>query len=238
MIRRTLVLIPGMLNDASLWGAVTPSLGDIAEVVIPTFSTQDSIGAMADAVLARLPSGPVALAGFSMGGWIAQEIVRRARDRVSRLALISSGAGPANANERDMLARAAVAAATGFDSILERMLSVVMHPSRRNDKSLHDAVMTMWRAVGPVTYARQCRAIMERPDSRAILRALRIPMLIACGREDQVMSPAQTRQLARLMPSAQLALVDQCGHLLPLERPDELATLLRNWLDATETRHV
>ncbi len=238
MMRRTLVLIPGMLNNASLWDAVTPSLDDTAEVVIPTFSSQDSITAMADAVLARLPPGPFALAGFSMGGWIAQEIVRRARDRVDRLALISSSAGPAHANERDMLARAATAAATGFDGILERMLSVVMHPSHRNDKPLREAVMTMWRAVGPVTYARQCRAVIDRPDLRAILRALRIPVLIACGREDQVMPPAMTRELARLIPSAHLALIDQCGHLLPLERPHELAALLRRWFDAEETKHV
>jgi pimeloyl-ACP methyl ester carboxylesterase len=228
----TLVLIPGMLNNASLWNAVAPALRDKAAVVTPTFATQDSVMAMADAVLARVPPGPFALAGFSMGGWVAQEIVRRAGDRVSRLAFISSGAGPANANERDMLARAGAAAATGFDAILERMLPMVTHPSRLDDQALRDATMTMWRDVGPVTYARQCRAVMGRPDLRASLRDLHIPVLIACGSEDQVTAPALARELADLIPSAHLAFVDRCGHLLPLERPSELVALLWRWLDA------
>jgi pimeloyl-ACP methyl ester carboxylesterase len=228
-MQQTLVLIPGMLNNASLWDAVAPSIRARRHVVTPTFSTQDSMAAMADAVLACTPPGSLTLAGFSMGGWVAQEIVRRA---VSRLALISSSAGPANANERDMLTRAGAAARAGFDAILERMLPMVMHPSRLDNQVLRDAAITMWRDVGPATYVRQCRAALDRPDLRANLRDLRIPALIACGREDQVTPPALARELADLIPSAHLALVDRCGRLLPLERPDELVALLRQWLDA------
>jgi pimeloyl-ACP methyl ester carboxylesterase len=90
----------------------------------------------------------------------------------------------------------------------------------------------MWRDVGPAIYERQCRAAMDRPDLRATLRDLRIPVLITCGREDKVTPPALARELASLIPSAHLALVDRCGHLLPLERLDELVALLRQWLDA------
>jgi pimeloyl-ACP methyl ester carboxylesterase len=231
IMQQTLVLIPGMLNNASLWDAVAPSIRARTHVVTPTFSTQDSVAAMADAVLASTPPGSLALAGFSMGGWVTQEIARRAGDRVSRLALISSSAGPANANERDMLTCAGAAAA-GFDDILERMLPIVMHPSRLDNQVLRDAAITMWRDVGPAIYERQCRAAMDRPDLRATLRDLRIPVLITCGREDKVTPPALARELASLIPSAHLALVDRCGHLLPLERPDELVALLRQWLDA------
>jgi pimeloyl-ACP methyl ester carboxylesterase len=238
MTRQTLVLIPGMLNNASLWDAVVAALGDKANIVVSTFSVQDSITAMADAVLARVTAGPLALAGFSMGGWVAQEIVRRARDRVSRVAFISSGSAPANANERDMLTRAIAAATRDFDAILERMLAMLVHPSRRGDQRLCDAATTMWREVGPAAYAHQCRAVRDRPDLRAHLRDLRIPVLIACGREDQVTPLPFARGLAHLIPSAQLAFVERCGHLLPLERPNELAALLRQWLDATESEHA
>ena len=175
MKQHTLVLVPGMLNNAILWSTVAPALRDRVEVVTPTFSTQDSVTAMADVVLACTPPGPFALAGFSMGGWVAQEIVWRAGDRVSRLALISSSAGPANANERDMLARAGAVATAGFDAMLERMLPMVMHPSRLDERALRDAAMTMWRDVGPTTYVRQCRAASNRPDLRASLRDLRHP---------------------------------------------------------------
>ena len=157
--------------------------------------------------------------------------MRRAGDRVSHLAFISSGAGPANANERNMLARAGATAATGFDAILERMLPVVMHPSRLDERTLRDAAVTMWRDIGPMTYVRQCRAASNRPDLRASLRDLRIPVLIACGSEEAT-PPALVRELAGLIPSGHLAFVDRCGHLLPLERPDELVTLLWQWLDA------
>jgi pimeloyl-ACP methyl ester carboxylesterase len=112
------------------------------------------------------------------------------------------------------------------------MLPLVMRPSRLDDPVLRDAAITMWRDVGPTIYARQCRAAMDRPDLRALLRDLRIPVLIACGREDQVTPPALSRALASVIPSAHLAVVDRCGHMLPLERPDELAALLRQWLDA------
>jgi pimeloyl-ACP methyl ester carboxylesterase len=232
MSQQTLVLIPGMLNNATLWDAVAPALGDKANIVVPTFSSEDSIAAMADSVLARVPPGPFALVGFSMGGWVAQEIVRRVTDRVRRLAFISASAAPANVNERDMLTRAIAAAATGFDRILDRMLAMVMHGSRLADKALCDAAMAMWRDVGPVAYAHQCRAVMDRPDLRLYLRDLHMPVLIVCGRQDQVTPPAFARGIARLIPSARLAFVDKCGHLLPLERPHELVALLRQWLDA------
>jgi len=186
---------------------------------------------MANAVLASTPPGPFVLAGFSMGGWVAQ-VVRRARDRVSRLALISSSAGPANASERDMLARAGAAAATGFEAFLEHVLRMAMHASHLGDQALRDAVARMWRDLGPTIYVRQCRAAIDRPDLRAVLQDLQIHALFACGSEDQVTPPALAREPARLMPSAHLAFVDQCGHPLPMEYPDELAALLRQWLNA------
>jgi pimeloyl-ACP methyl ester carboxylesterase len=235
MTESTLVLIPGMLNNASLWNAVLPALGRQVKVIVPTFSMQDSIAAMADAVLAAVPTGAFALAGFSMGGWVAQEIVRRARDRVSRIAFISCSSGRASVNERDMFARAIAAAPTNFEAIIERMLPMVVHPSRLEDKPLCEAAKAMWRDVGPRVYAQQCRAVMERPDYRAQLRELKVPVLVTCGHQDQVTPPAFARKLAGLIPSARLALVERCGHLLPLERPIELAALLRRWLEDRET---
>jgi pimeloyl-ACP methyl ester carboxylesterase len=112
------------------------------------------------------------------------------------------------------------------------MLAMVMHRSRLADKPLCETAMTMWRDVGPVAYAHQCRAVMDRPDLRPYLRDLHMPVLIVCGRQDQVTPPTFARGLARLIPSAHLAFVDRCGHLLPLERPHELVALLRQWLDA------
>src|SRR5262249_57646568 len=159
--QQKLVVIPGMLNSALLWDTVALALREKVQVVTPTSLAQDSVAAMANAVLASTPPGPFVLAGFSMGGWVAQEVVRRARDRVSRLALISSSAGPANASERDMLVRAGAAAATGFEAFLEHMLRMVMHASHLGDQALRDAVARMWRDLGPTIYVRQCRAAID-----------------------------------------------------------------------------
>lgn len=233
MSRQTLVLIPGMLNNATVWSAVAPALTDVADVHIPLFPDEDSIGAMADRVLAALPDGPFAVAGFSMGGWVAQAVLQRAPDRVSRLAFISSGACPADQKEYETFARTGNNVPSNFESLVARMFPAATHPSRHGDAALEAIATQMWREVGPVTYVRQRQAVIDRPDLRPLLRDLDHPVLIACGREDVVCPPAFSEEIASLIPTAHVAFVKQCGHLLPFERPDELASLMRQWL-ATE----
>ena len=234
MMRQTLALIPGMLNNASLWDAVAGKLADVADITIPVFECESSLAAMADTVLARAPAGRLAIAGFSMGGWVAQEVVRRAKERVSRLAFISSGCGPADERERNAFARANTSDGFDFQASLEKMFPVAVHASRLNDAALRAAAINMWRDVGNATYQRQRRAVIDRPDLRAHLRNLDIPVLIACGRNDQVLPPALSQELALLVPHARVVFIEQCGHMTPLERPDEVASLLRQWLDVPE----
>jgi pimeloyl-ACP methyl ester carboxylesterase len=231
MMRQALVLIPGMLNNAMLWDTVASKLADVADVTIPVFEHENSLAAMADSVLARAPAGPLAVAGFSMGGWVAQEIVRRAKDRVTRLAFISSGSGPADERERNAFARTSKSEGFDFQAMLEKMFPVAVHASRLNDAALRAAAINMWRKVGDATYQRQRRAVVDRPDLRSHLRNLDVPVLIACGRDDQVLPPALSHELALLVPHARLVFIEQCGHMTPLEHPDEVTRLLRQWLD-------
>jgi pimeloyl-ACP methyl ester carboxylesterase len=223
-----------MLNNASLWDCVVGRLAGAANSTIPVFENEDSLAAMADTVLARAPAGPLAIAGFSMGGWVAQEIVRRAKDRVSRLAFISSGCGPADERERNAFARANKSDGFDFEASLEKMFPVTVHPSRLNDAALRAAAIGMWQDVGNATYQRQRRAVVDRPDLRPHLRNLEVPVLIACGQDDQVLPPALSQELALFVPHARVVFIEQCGHMTPLEHPDDLARLLRQWLDVSE----
>ncbi|MDH7796321.1 MULTISPECIES: alpha/beta hydrolase [unclassified Beijerinckia] len=234
MSRQTLVLIPGMLNNATVWSEVAPALTDVADVHIPIFSDENTIEAMAETVLASAPPGPLAIAGFSMGGWVAQAVFRQAKDRTTRLAFISSGASPADQKELDTFTRTGNSVPSNFEALLARMFPATVHPSRLEDTALAATAIQMWREVGPITFVQQRQAVVDRPDLRPHLRALDIPVLIACGREDPVCPPAFSQELGALMPSAHIVFVEQCGHLLPFERPDELAGLMRQWLAAKQ----
>lgn len=232
MSRQSLVLIPGMLNNAVVWNTVAPALADLANVHIPSFGDEDSIEAMAETVLASAPAGPLAVAGFSMGGWVAQAVFHRAKDRVTRLAFVSSGAHPADQKELETFARTGNAVPSNFETLLGRMFPATVHPLRVDDTAMAETAMRMWRDVGPVTFVRQRQAVIDRPDLREHLRDLDIPVLIACGREDLVCPPSFSEGIAAVIPAARIVFVEQCGHLLPFERPDELASLMRQWLDA------
>jgi len=230
MDKPLLLLLPGMTNNAALWQFVAPALASVAEVRTPEFPDQDSVAAMAEVALAAAGSRDFCLAGFSLGGWVAQEIVVRAPERVQRLALIDSGAGPIGAEMKVVMEKSRAAAAKDYDRLLDRMLPGAVHPSRLADRPLCDAIMAMLREVGAGTFQKHCTAAIGRPDWRDELQVYSRRALIVCGRQDQTTPPQQTEELARLLPRATLEWIEECGHLSPLERPEAVAGALRQWL--------
>jgi pimeloyl-ACP methyl ester carboxylesterase len=231
-MKTRLLLVPGMLNNERLWRHVAPALADVADCVMPAFATQDSVAAMAAHALAMAGEGPFALAGFSLGGYVAQEIVALAPQRVQRLALIDTGSGAASGAEGIAMQKTAAAAAKDFAKVLERMLPGSIHPSRSEDGALREDLVGMWSSVGAQAFIRHCSAAATRPDRSAVLGRFRGPVTVICGREDQVQPPALSRELAALCGLADVQWIEACGHLSPLERPQELAALLRRWLAA------
>ncbi|TFI58013.1 alpha/beta fold hydrolase [Sphingomonas parva] len=226
-----LVLLPGLLNDAFLWRRQVEDLAGIAAAFVPDLTIDDSIAAMAARVLAAAP--PVfSLAGLSMGGYVAFEIMRQAPERVVRLALFSTGAAPDDEARRRQRLRGMESLRLGrFVGVTSRMLPQLVHPDHVAGPIGAD-VTAMAARVGGAAFLRQQQAILDRPDSRPTLATIAVPTLVAVGDSDLLTPPAQALEIHRGIAGSVLRTIDRCGHLPALEQPDETSRLLRAWLSA------
>lgn len=229
-MRQSLVLLPGLLNDHRLWAHQIADLADLAESVVGDLTRDDSMAGMAKRVLAAAPPR-FALAGLSMGGYVALEIMRRAPERVERLALLDTTAQP-DTPEQSQRRRDAVALAQagGFARIMPGMLPNLVHPDHLALDRVGGLVKEMALAVGAEAFARQQNAILHRPDSRPGLPRIACPTLVLVGQDDALTAPERAEEMAALIPAATLAEVEHCGHLSALEQPQEVSAALRAWL--------
>lgn len=230
MVERTpLLLLPGLLCDAGLWAPQAEALAELADVQVADLTQDDRVEAMAARVLARAPAR-FALAGLSMGGYVAFEILRQAPERVSRLALLDTTAAP-DSPERALQRRRSLAILNRgrFPGVTQQLLPTLVHP-RHVLGPMGEAVQAMARRVGPEAYRRQQTAILHRPDSRPLLPMLTQPTLVLGGADDALTPPAVVQALAEQIPGAQLHTLPDCGHLPTLEQPEATSALMRRWL--------
>ncbi len=225
-----LTLLPGLLCDWALWEPQAAALADIAEISVADLTRDESLSLMAARVLAEAPDR-FALADLSMGGYLAQEIMRQAPERVMRQALLDTSAR-ADTPERLAARRGLIELARKgeFKGITPRLLPQWLHADHLADAVLTRTIMEMTQRVGRDAYLRQMRAIMGRPDGRDDLRRIRVPTLVLCGREDQSTPLALHEEIASLIPGAMLTIIERCGHLSTLERPQPVNVALRAWL--------
>lgn len=226
----TLVLLHGLLDDGAMWEHQRRHLAACARVVTPDLLAPETIGEAAGHVLAGV-EGPFAVAGFSMGGYVIFEMMRRAPERISRIALIDTSAR-ADTPERSAERRRAIerASAGAYEAVVDEALPALVHPDRLGDDALLDALRAMALRVGPQAFTHQQKIIMSRPDSRGGLDGIRCPSLVICGRQDALTPPALSEEIAAGIPDARLVLIDECGHYAPLERPFTVTALLQQWL--------
>lgn len=225
-----LLLLPGLSSTPELWDAVRAALPvGIVSTALENPALED-IDAIAEEILATAP--PLfALAGFSFGGYVALAIAARAPNRIERLALIATGANadaPEAAASRTRLVELAQSGA--YASIDGKMTRFLLHPDHADDASIHAIRARMSRGYGAGTFVAQQRAAMARPARDAVLASIRVPTLIAVGREDRVTPLAQHEEMARRIPAADLVVFERCGHLVPLEAPLDLAAALTKWM--------
>lgn len=228
--KTNLVLVPGLLCTRALWAPQAKALGDIAEVSVADHTRHDNMAAIAGSILAAAPAR-FALAGLSMGGYIAYEIVRQAPERVTRLALLDTGSR-ADAPERAAARRELIAFAEreGTRKTQAQLMAVLIHKARLADKPLVEAIERMGADTGVEAFKRQQAALMGRPDNRPFLPSIRCPTLVLVGREDALTPVELSQEIAAGIPGARLEIIPDCGHLSTMERPEAVNRALRAWL--------
>lgn len=225
-----LVLMPGLLCNDALWRHQIDTLADVAEVTVADMSRDESLKGMAERMLAAAPER-FALAGLSMGGYAAFEVMRLAPQRVERLALLDTSARADTEERRDERLKAMNLVERGnFQGMTRKLLPWFVHEDRVDDERLMSIIKKSAQDVGNEAFIRQQTAIMGRPDSRADLARIACPTLVLGGRQDRMTPPALHDEMAAEIPGARLVVVEDCGHLAPLEQPHAVSAVLRYWL--------
>ena len=225
-----LVLVPGLLCTKALWAPQVEALGDIAEITVADHTRHDSMAAIAQSILDAAPER-FALAGLSMGGYIAYEIVRQAPQRVTKLALLDTGSR-ADTPERAAARRELIATAEreGARRAQQLLMPVLIHKARLADKPLVQTIEQMADDIGVDAFKRQQAAIMTRPDNRPFLPSIACPTLVLVGREDALTPVELSQEIAAGIPGARLEIIPDCGHLSTMEQPEAVNRALRAWL--------
>jgi pimeloyl-ACP methyl ester carboxylesterase len=233
-MRHRIVFLPGLLCDAALWAPQVEALQDEAEIFIPNLARDDSMQAMAQRVLGEVPFERFALAGLSMGGYAALEIMRQAAQRIERLALLDTRARPDSPDESERR-RTLIRIAQGAKALApvnKRMLPLLVHAARLGDQALVHIIQGMAERTGLEGYMRQQEAIMSRADFRPTLAAVACPTLVLCGRQDAITGLMFHEEMAAGIKGSKLVVLADCGHLSTLEKPDEVNVALKAWLEA------
>lgn len=230
VIRPSVVLVSGQLLTAACWTPQIEALSPDYDIRIADHGRDDTIGGMAARLLAEMPER-FDLVAHAMGGFVAFEVLRRAPQRVRSLALLSTLAPadqPAQTERRQGYIR--LVEAGRFDAVVEERVPILLHPARREDEALLSVVRRMARETGAERFLGQQRAIMARADSRPSLPAIPCPTLLVWGRQDGIATEAHQQEMLAAIPDCRLTVIEDCGHLVTLERPATVNALLADWL--------
>jgi pimeloyl-ACP methyl ester carboxylesterase len=226
----SVLFLPGLLCDSRLWRDQIATLGDVAHAAVADLTCDDNLEGMVRRALQAMPAR-FAVCALSMGGYVALALMRMAPERVTRLCLMDTSARPDTEEQaRRRRGLLALARTNRFRGVTPRLLPSLLHPARLADPVLTQEVMDMADRVGRDAFLRQQAAILGRPDSRPFLPAISVPTLVAVGSDDQVTPPEHAAEMAAAIPGAELRVIPDSGHLPPMERPDDVSSMLRTWL--------
>ncbi|MEZ5776998.1 MAG: alpha/beta hydrolase [Paracoccaceae bacterium] len=226
-----LVLLPGMMCDGRLFGPQTAALGLNRAIHLAPISEHDTIAGLAAEVLANAPPR-FALAGLSMGGIVAMEIMAQAPGRVERLALLDT-------NPRAELPEAKARRQPQIDKVEAGKLRAVMRDEMKPNylidgpgkQAVMDICMAMAMDLGPDVFVRQSKALRDRPDRQEVLRGVKVPTLVLCGREDRLCPVERHELMHDLIPLSRLEIIEGAAHMPTLEQPQATTAALARWLE-------
>ncbi len=230
-----LLLVPGLMCDHTVWEPLLPTLNAGRVCTVVDHGMADSLPRMAQQLLDTAPDR-FAIAGHSMGARVALEVLRQAPGRVTRVALLDTGyqarasgaTGEEEARKRHALL--ALARERGVRAMATAWVQGMVHPARLGDAPLIEAILAMFERKSADVFACQIHALLERPDASDVLASLQVPTLILCGRQDGWAPVAQHEAMQRLAPGSVLHVVEDAGHMAPMERPEAVTGALVHWL--------
>jgi pimeloyl-ACP methyl ester carboxylesterase len=235
MAKIPLVLLPGLMCDHTVWEPQIAALADLADCTVLDWDALDSLVDMADLVLRTAPER-FAMAGHSMGGRVAFEVYRKAGERVTHIALFNTNyvplpRGEAGDNEaRGRYEMLALAREKGMRVMSKKWLEGMIPSYRQQDSALVENIVQMFERKSPDLFEKQMRALLNRPDASAVLAQIRCPALVLTGTDDAWSPPQRHEEMAAAIPGSRLVLVEKCGHMSTLERPEEVSRAMREWL--------
>src|SRR4051795_4630762 len=224
---RSLVLLPGFMCDADLWTDMADDLARLGEVHYGNVYQDDTLEGMAQRVLGSSPERFV-LVGFSMGGFVSRVLTLMAPERVTGVAFVASSAREYTPAERQRRIQGAMPG--DKPKAANPGVALGLHPDRERDPVLLERLRGMQRRLGPEVRTRQSALI--RKDGYADLARITCPALVIACRQDRLRKFEETERMAKCLPNARFAVIEDCGHMAPLEKPHELAMLLAKWIDA------
>jgi pimeloyl-ACP methyl ester carboxylesterase len=225
-----LLLLPGLLCDERVWRDQVEALRDVAQCSIPDWGSLDTIAAMAEHVLAIAPE-TFSLAGHSMGGRVAFQVVRLAPHRVKRLALLNTGADAAgDQEERPRMALVERARTEGMRAMAMQWLPPMLDPKRLSDAALVEEIVQMIERKTSEIFLKQQRALLTRPDANPGLSQIQCPALLLSGREDTWSPPARHQAMSAAIRGSRVVIIPDSGHMSPMEQPAAVSEALREWL--------
>ena len=230
MMKNPVVLLPGLLEDADGFAHQIAGLAEVADIVVADLTRSDSMQALARDALAQAPDGRFALAGHSMGGYVAFEMLRQAPGRISALALLNTNARADTPEATENRRRLMALASKSFETVIETLTPRQVTPAHLGDPAIMATLGQMAQAVGPEAFVRQQTAIIGRVDSRPFLPRIACPTLVLAGREDVIMPLAVLEEMAGAIPGARLVVVEDCAHVAMLEQPEAVTDALYLWL--------
>jgi pimeloyl-ACP methyl ester carboxylesterase len=230
------MLLPGLMCDAAVWAPQVAALQARAQCIVPAWGLRDSLTAMAQQVLDAAPTEHFSVAGHSMGGRVALELMRLAPQRVQRLALLDTGTHPlpdgaAGEKERaGRMALLALARTQGMRAMGRQWARGMVHPDQLATP-LFEAILDMLERSNPEQFTAQITALLSRRDAAPQLPGIECPTLVLCGREDGWSTPAQHEAMHAAIPHATLRIIEHCGHMCTMEQTQAVSEALSRWLD-------
>ncbi len=225
-----LVLVPGLLCSADLFASQIEGLASVAAITVADLTRADNLPEIARFILTSAPPR-FALAGLSMGGFIAFEMLRQAPERITKLALLDTNSRadrPEQAKLRHVLIGAAQT--VGVRSVQAMLLRLLIHKDRLGDRELTRRVLLMADSTGVSAFIRQQHAILGRPDNRPFLREIKCPTTVIVGEQDALTPVKVAEEIHAGIAGSTLSIIPNCGHLATMEAPEAVNALLAKWL--------